>query len=162
VSDDPAVDFAVLAYREEGRWELVSLPPRHVPDLDTLVSLMRQQPAEGGTLALVSVEEDYFVVARSRGPAVSLLLSDVTAADESPFARAVLDHLDLPLPDDEDLDQVQPAGELDLLADLGVPAMDLAALCSELDLYPDEALAEIAGRLGFGAQFEAAVDSAGR
>ena len=47
-----------------------------------------------------------------------LLLSDVGAATESPLALAVLERLALPAPDDDD-DQIQPAGDLALLSDLG-------------------------------------------
>ena len=45
----------------------------------------------------------------------------------------------LPQPDDEDDDPV-PAGHLDLLSDLGMPAMDLGVLLDDPDLYPDEIL----------------------
>jgi hypothetical protein len=38
-------------------------------------------------------------------------------------------------------------------------AMDLGALCDDIDLYPDEMLGEIADKLGFGPQFREAVDS---
>ncbi len=36
-------------------------------------------------------------------------------------------------------------------------AMDMGVLLDDLDLYPDEALSEVARRLGFGAQFDDAV-----
>ena len=36
--------------------------------------------------------------------------------------------------------------------------MELAALCDDLDLYPDEMLGSVASRLGFGEAFQAAVD----
>ena len=52
--------------------------------------------------------------------------------------------------DDEDLDQVLPAGDMSIFADLGVDEMDLGVLSGDLDLFPDEALASIARRLGFG------------
>jgi putative tRNA adenosine deaminase-associated protein len=86
------------------------------------------------------------------------LLSDVTAATESPLARAVLARLELPLPADDD--RVQPAGDVGIFADLGLEPMDLAAICDQLDLYPEEMLGEVADRLGFGAEYERAVDAA--
>jgi putative tRNA adenosine deaminase-associated protein len=106
---------------------------------------------------MVSVDEDFFLLIRVTGNQVRLLLSDVGAATESPLAVAVLDHLELPHPDDDD-DQIQPAGDLALVADLGLPAMELGALCDDLDLYPDEVLGDIARRLGFGREFEEALD----
>jgi hypothetical protein len=38
----------------------------------------------------------------------------------SPSSTQVLDYLDIDLPDDEELDQVLPAGDLSILADLGM------------------------------------------
>ena len=35
--------------------------------------------------------------------------------------------------------------------------MELAALCSDLELYPDEVLEQVASRIGFGPQFEHAM-----
>jgi putative tRNA adenosine deaminase-associated protein len=160
--DQPGVDFAVVAYREEGRWEVGGLPPWVAEDLEALLRVLRQQPSEGGTIGMVSFDDDYFVTVRLFGDDVRLLLSDVTAADESPLARQVLDALDLPIPAGDDLEQVQPAGDLGLFADLGISAMDLGALCGELDLYPDEMLSDIATKLGFAEAFDQAVDATAR
>jgi putative tRNA adenosine deaminase-associated protein len=160
VAEEPAVDFAVAAVREEGRWEATALPPHMATDLTVLIGALRQQELEGSALGLVSVEDDYFVLVRVTGDDVRLLLSDVTAATESAFAREVVELLDRPLPDEDE--SVQPAGDLAIVADLGVDAMELGALCDEIDLYPDEVLADIAVRLGFGPQFDAAVEGAAR
>jgi putative tRNA adenosine deaminase-associated protein len=151
-----AIDFAVAAYREEGAWQVTVLPPRAAGDLDTLLHALRQAPGDAGTLGLVSVAEDFFVLARVHGEQVRLLLSDITAATEWPLARAVVDRMDLPVPDDEE-DAVQPAGDMNILADLGFSAMDLAVLCDEEDLYPDEMLEDIAERVGFATEYAAAV-----
>ena len=69
-----------------------------------------------------------------------------------PIARAVIAHLDLPLPDDDE-DQ-EPAGDLGIVADLGMGAMDMGALLDDYELYPDEMLGDIAARLGFGSQYD--------
>jgi putative tRNA adenosine deaminase-associated protein len=153
-----SIDFAVAAYREDGDWQLSPLPPRAATSLEVLLHALRQLPSEVGTLGMVSVEEDYFLLARVAGGQVRLLLSDVSAATESPLARAVLEELKLPPPDDDD-DQIQPAGDLGIVSDLGVPAMDMGAMCDEVDLYPDEQLSDIASRLGFGAQFDDMLDT---
>lgn len=153
-----AIDFAVAAYREDGGWQLSPLPPRAAGSLEVLLHALRQLPSEVGTLGMVSVEEDYFLLARVAGSQVSLLLSDVGAATESPLARAVLEELELPPPDDDD-DQIQPAGDLGIVSDLGMPAMDMGAMCDEVDLYPDEQLSDVAARLGFGEQFDEMLDT---
>ena len=44
-------------------------------------------------------------------------------------------------------------GDIDLLSDLGMGAMELEALCDDLELFPDEQIDAIASRIGFGEQF---------
>ncbi|MGH3327624.1 MAG: tRNA adenosine deaminase-associated protein [Streptomycetales bacterium] len=158
--DETATDFAVAVYREEGQWEAAPLPPRVGERLQSLIKALRQQPGESGTIGLLSVDEDFFVAVRLVGREQRLLLSDVTAASESPIAQEVLAELELPAPGDADLERVQPAGDLGIFSDIGMSAMELAALCDDLDLYPDEMLTRIASRLGFGERFQRAVDAA--
>ncbi|MDX6317668.1 MAG: hypothetical protein QOD35_1068 [Nocardioidaceae bacterium] len=153
-----AIDFAVAAHREEGEWGVSALAPDAATALDVLVRTLASLPSEVGTIGMVSVDEDFFLLARVSGTHVRLLLSDVNAATESPLARAVVEHLALPPPDDDD-DQMQPAGDLSILADLGLSAMELGAMCDDGELYPDELLGDIAARLGFGVAFEELVDT---
>ena len=153
-----AIDFAIAAYHDEGEWTVTQLPPRAATELDVLTHALAQLPSDVGTLGMVSVDEEFFVLARVSGAHVRLLLSDVGAATESPLALAVVERLELPPPDDDD-DQIQPAGDLGILADLGLSAMDLGALCDDLELYPDELLGDIASRLGFGGAFDEVVDA---
>lgn len=158
MSDDVAADFAVVVYREDDRWAADALPASVGEDLDELVEAARRQSGEGEAIGLVSIEDDFFVVVRVRGREVSLLLSDITAADESPIAVEVLEALDLPLPGPDD-ERVQPAGDLGIFSDLGLPAMELGALCDDEDLYPDEILGSIAARLGFAEPYKRAVEA---
>src|SRR5262245_63549116 len=151
-----AVDFAVVAYRDDGEWQVESMPARVGTDIEALVDTLRPLPSDTGSIGFVSVDEDFFVIARVLGRDVRVLLSDVTAATEWPLASGVVDLLELPEPDDEE--ERQPAGDLGILSDLGVSAMDLGVLCDDPEVYPDEALSDIARRLGIGPQFEAVVD----
>ncbi|MEZ5094481.1 tRNA adenosine deaminase-associated protein [Nocardioides sp.] len=151
------IDFAFAAYREEGVWALEEVAHAVLDDLDTFAGALRRFPGDFGALGLVGVDEDFFLVVRVAGPHVRLLLSDVTAAEEWELASSAVEHLGLPTPEDDD--EPAPAGDLDILGDLGMSAMDLGALLDEdaEDLYPDEVLSEVARRLGFGALFDAAV-----
>lgn len=160
-TDERAADFAAAIYHDEDDWHVEVLEPAAATDLDELLDTLHNRAAAAGTaLGMVSVSDDFFVLARVADRTSRLLLSDVTAATEWPIARAVLDELDIPVPDDDEDDdeRVEPAGDLGIVADLGLDAMELAALCDDLDLYPDEVLASIASRLGFGEQFRRAVD----
>ena len=160
MTDPGATDFAVIVYREEDTWEAEVLPVALTEDLDGLVHALKQQPSVGGTIGLVAVGDDFFVALRVLGTQVSIFLSDVTAAVDWTLARQVLDYLGIPLPEDEELDQVLPVGDLSIFTDLGVDEMELGALSGDLDLFPDEVLASLAGRLGFGQAVERALESA--
>jgi putative tRNA adenosine deaminase-associated protein len=146
------VDFALVAYREEGVWQVQQVDAEKAADLDGFASELRRYPGDAGSLVLVSIDEDFFLLVRVLGARTRLLLSDVTAANDWPIARSVIAHLELPLPDDDE-DQ-EPAGDLGIVADLGMGAMDMGALLDDYELYPDEMLGDIAGRLGFGSQYD--------
>ncbi len=149
-----AIDFALAAFHEGGTWHLEELVHEVLVDIDALVHALRRFPEGGGAVGLVAVDEDFFLVVRVHGADARLLLSDVTAAGEWELAASAVDALGLPALEDDD-EQV-PAGDLDLLADLGIDAVELGELLDE-DLYPDETLSEIARRLGFGELFDDAV-----
>jgi putative tRNA adenosine deaminase-associated protein len=160
MSDMSVSDFAVIVYREDEVWEAEVLPSSLTENLDGLILALRQQPSIGGTIGLAAVGDDFFVALRILAGNVSVFLSDVTASADWPLARQVLGYLDIPVPDDDDLDQVLPAGDMSIFADLGVDEMDLGAISGDLDLYPDEALARLARRMGFGSAVERILDAA--
>ena len=152
---DDGVDFALAAYREEGVWQLEELVHEVLADVETLAHALRRFPGDGGAVAMVGVDEDFFLIVRVSGATTRILLSDVTAADEWELAASAVEALGLPALEDDD-EQV-PAGDLDLLGDLGMSATDMGELLDDLDLYPDEMLSDVARRLGFGELFDEAV-----
>ena len=87
---------------------------------------------------------------------MQMMLSDVTYAVEYEIAADLIDALDLPYPEDDD--DPQPGGDVDLLADFGISAMDLEVMSDDLEMYPEEQITLLAGRLGFGDQFEQLYD----
>jgi putative tRNA adenosine deaminase-associated protein len=153
-------DFCVVVYRDDDAWEVGVLPAALTQNLDGLIRALWQQPGIGGTMGLAAVGDDFFVALRVIGTEVSVFLSDLTAAVDWPLATQVLAYLDIPVPEDEDLDQVLPAGDMSIFADLGVDEMELGALSGDLDLFPDEVIASIARRIGFGPALERALDAA--
>lgn len=155
-----AEDFAVVVHREEGHWDVGLLPEALVDDLDGLIAALRQQPAEGGSIALVDVADEFFVALRQTAGQTRILLSDVTASVAWDLARQVVDRLDMPVPADDDMDDVWPAGDLAIFDDLGLDEMELGAILADLDAYADEMLLTIARRLGFADSYERVVDAA--
>lgn len=155
--DADPVDFALAVYREGGLWQVAELVHDHLDDVETLASALRRFPGDGGAVGLVAVDEDFFVILRVAGSVTRVLLSDITAAEEWELAGSVVDFLGLDLMDDLPDDEPVPAGDLGLLADLGMQEMDLAILLDDDDLYPDEVLSDVARALGFGALFDEAI-----
>jgi putative tRNA adenosine deaminase-associated protein len=149
------IDFALAAYREEGQWQVEELVHEVLGDVPALAGALRRFPGDGGAIGLIAIDEDFFVIVRVAGPSVRILLSDITAAEEWELASSAVDELGLPDPEDED--EQAPAGDLDILGDLGMAAMDMGVLLDDFDLYPDEMLSDVARRLGFGVLFDEAV-----
>ncbi len=143
--------FAVAAIREEGRWRCVALDDEALVDLDTAITGLRELRSPSAVLGLLAVDDCFFVLLRPVPGGVSLMLSDAVAALDYDVAADVLDLLrvDLP-PDDAAEDDPWPEGDLSIIADFGLPADELEVLASELELYPDEQLASIGRRCGFG------------
>jgi len=160
MTDVTSADFSVVVYREDDAWEAELLPAALAENLAGLIQALRQQPSIGGTIGLAAVGDDFFVALRVIGSQVSVFLSDLTASVDWPLARQVLDYLDIPVPDDIDLDQVLPAGDLSIFADLGIDEMELGMLSGDLDMFPYEVLEIIARRIGFGPALERALDGA--
>ena len=154
MTDSSTEDVAVIVYREDETWDVDLLPTALAEDLDGLIHALRQQPSIGGTIGLAAVGDDFFVAIRVLGGRVSVFLSDLTAALDWPLARQVLDRLELEVPDEDEIDQVLPAGDLSIFADLGLDEMDLGMIAGDLDLFPDEALAIIGRKIGFGQALE--------
>ena len=149
------VDFALAAFREDGEWTVSELAHDLLGDVGTVAHALRRFPGDGGAVGMIAIDEDFFLLVRVAGATTRLLLSDITAADEWELASSAVEFLGLPQPEDDD--QV-PAGDLDLLGDLGMHAMDMGVLLDDSDLYPDEMLSDIARKLGFGELFDDAVD----
>ncbi|QCX28898.1 tRNA adenosine deaminase-associated protein [Nocardioides jishulii] len=154
VVHDDTIDFALAAYVADGEWHLGELADTTLVSVETLASGLRRFDTGGGALAMVGVDEDFFVLVRVDGSATRALLSDVTAALEWEIAESVVDFLGLLDPEDDDHG---PAGDLGIVADLGMHADDMGELVDDVELYPDEMLSDVAHRLGFGPAFDDAV-----
>lgn len=152
MSDD--ADIAVAAWHEDGRWTLEQLP--HAQDLSQIIDRLKDQRTNGGAIALIAIDEEFFILIRVLGSHISLFLSDATCALDYEVAAEFIELADLP-PVEED-DEPMPVGHLDILADLGMNHMEISALCDDAELFPDEQLDAIATRLGFGEQYRQLIE----
>jgi putative tRNA adenosine deaminase-associated protein len=150
---------AIVVYREDGTWRGDVLPERIADDLDALIKVLRQQPADNGAIGLVNVADEFFVALRVRGDDVRMMLSDASAAVAWDLARQVTDRLGIQAPDEE-VEDVLPAGDVAIFADLGLDEMSLGALLDDLDAYADEMLVSVADRLGFADVYDRALEAA--
>jgi putative tRNA adenosine deaminase-associated protein len=152
--------FAVAAFRDSGLWRAEPLPPAVLDDLGILLQALRSQPPEGGPFVVACVDEEFFLIARQDGARISLLLSDLTASVEYPLAEQALARLGEEPPDDDELDEVWPVGDLDLFADLDVSEDEMERILDDIDAYPDEMLDSIVERLGIGEAYTRATEMA--
>lgn len=153
---DEDLDFALLAWQDAGRWRVEQLPARTASTLDGLRKAVNAQPVESNPLAMVSVDEDFFVIVRATNRGDEYLLSDASAAEDWSIAEEVMHAIGARIPGEGE--EVVVAGSLNLFADFGLHASDIENLCQEIDLYPDEMLATIATTLGFAGQFDAMLE----
>lgn len=143
------LDIAVAAWHEDGRWTLGLLPDP--TDIAQIITSLKSQQTNGGAIALISIDEEFFILIRVLGSHISLFLSDSTCALDYPVAEELLEIADLPIPEDDE--EANPIGHIEILSDLGMNGMEISALCDDAELFPDEQLEAIANRLGFGDQF---------
>ena len=154
------VDFAFAAWHEDGRWVVNPLPLDLADNIDALIRELQHEAQNGGAICLMSINDECFIAIRVLGEDVRILVSDVVMATEWPIAAEALDRLGFPMPDADDDDQL--AGDAGIFSDLGFSAMEMAALCDDMELFPDEQLEAIAHRLGFGSEFENFLDFSSR
>jgi putative tRNA adenosine deaminase-associated protein len=147
-------DFGLIAWHEDSRWNVSRLVETR--DLSSIIDQLKAQQTDGGAIVLISVDQEFFIIARARGAHMNMMLSDVTYANEYEVAADLIDTLDLPFPEEED--EPQPGGDIDLLADLGISGMELEVMSDDLDLYPEDQISALASRLGFADQFDEIYD----
>ena len=148
-------DFAIEAWHEDGRWSIASLPDPD--DLTHIIDRLKKQQTNGGAVALISIDDEFFIAIRVLGTHVKFFISDVSCAIDYEVAAEFLDLADIDQPEEDD--EPLPAGDLDIFSDLGLQSMELSTLCDDADLFPDEQIEAIASRLGFGDELAELLES---
>ncbi|WP_253768295.1 tRNA adenosine deaminase-associated protein [Goodfellowiella coeruleoviolacea] len=154
---EPVSGLAVAVVREDGRWRCGSMDTSALTELDAAITELRRMRSTGAVFGMLAVDDEFFILLRPAPGGVALMLSDAAAALDYDIAADVLDLLRVDPPDEDD-DELWPAGDLGVLADLGLPAAELQVIVDDVDLYPDEQLQMIASRCGFGDEFARLLD----
>ena len=146
--------FAVRVLRLGDRWECELLAADADDELPVLERALGEPDDTGwpGPFVIVVDSRLYFVVLRhGPGGMVRALISDATF-QEWVLAAEVVERYGIAVDDTTAFDEDEegwPGGDLDVFADAGLPAAELAALLDADDLWADEVVLQIAGRIGF-------------
>lgn len=151
------IDLVLALYREDGEPVALALDLDLANDLDALITTLRRMPGDAGAVGFVSVDDEVFVIVRVRGAHVQVFSSDAAAASDWPIARDVVDFLEADLPEDDD--DSYPIGDLDILADAGLPDFELEAMAEDYDQDTTALLELIATKAGFGLVWSKALAS---
>jgi len=152
---DVTQDFAIEAWHEDGRWSVASLPDPD--DLTHIIDRLKKQQTNGGAVALIAIDDEFFLAIRVLGTQVKFFISDITCAIDYEVAAEFLDLADIDQPEEDD--EPLPAGDLDIFSDLGLHSMELSTICDDADLFPDEQIEAVANRLGFSDQLTELLES---
>jgi len=169
--------FAVVLTRAEDGWDTSDIELDEVESLGDLADAMRdiaeEADGDGPALLLLEQEDLWFAIVRvdpDEDPRV--FVSDRSAIEHSAYAEmllegvlgdeeADLDDLDSeegPSEDEDDREAEKddgPAGDLEILLDLGTKPDALLDLCSSEGVLPSEALTALAERAGAAGALEA-------
>lgn len=142
-------DIGCIAWHEDGIWDAVAL--FNTRDIDSIIDELEFQQTNEGAIALIAIEDEFFIILRILGDKLQIMISDLTYALEYELAADIVYMLDIEYPVEDD--EPQPGGDLDLLKNLGFSEMELISIIETRDFYPEEKLEFIARKLGFGKKF---------
>jgi putative tRNA adenosine deaminase-associated protein len=145
------LEFALIAWREEGSWQLSRLSDEAITDIGIALDALRSQQGDGGAIAMITVDDAFFILIRQIGDRMQMVLSNSLMALEYEIAAEVLELLDIESPEEDDPEE--PAGDLNIFSDFGIDALDLQMICDDQERFPDEQLDSIARQIGFGSEF---------
>jgi putative tRNA adenosine deaminase-associated protein len=166
--------FAAAVVRGSDGWTAAEIELNGAADVDEIADRLRDVDPDAD-VALLFVESDdaYLAILRlDDGEDLRVFGSDSAFAEESRLGALLLGEVEEPAleidevaagnaePSGEEPEEpaaepdADPVGEADLLADLGVPAQRLLALCAHEGMLPSDVTAEICQALGCGDELE--------
>jgi putative tRNA adenosine deaminase-associated protein len=166
--------FAAAVVRGSDGWAAAEIDLNGAADVDEIADRLRDvDPDAGVSLLFVESDDAYLAILRlDDGEDLRVFGSDSAFAEESRLGAVLLGDVEEPAleidevageagePADEEPEEppaeadADPVGDPDLLADLGVPAQRLLALCAHEGMLPSDVTAEICQALGCGDELE--------
>ncbi len=173
--------FAAAAVKDSAGWSASEVSLADAADIEDVADRLRDvAPAADLSLLFVESDDVYLVILRlDQGEDLrvfgsdlafaedsrlgALLLGDVTGPSDLAVAELAVAELDAEPPDNPDDEVVlpsaavadaDPAGDFEILADLGVPASRLLELCAQEGLLPADVTSEICQTIGCGDEVE--------
>jgi len=168
-------NFAAAVTREAKVWSAAELDLSGAADIEEITDRLRDVAPEA-EVSLLFVESDdaYLAILRlDEGEDLRVFGSDAVFAEESRLGALLLGDIEEPAldldavavdADDEDEKEadepptpggdVEPVGDAELLADLGVPAHRLLELCAQEGMLPSDITAEVCQAIGAGDEIE--------
>ena len=169
--------FAALAARTDDGWHSKEVELDGLADIDEVAEVMRDASVDDGPVLLFVEEDDeWFAIVRIDGVGeprtfisdarvvpgselAALVYEEEAAEDVFEEPEALLDDDD----DDVELEEeeesatrpdAEPRGATDVLADLGISAPQLLAMCAEEGMLPADVITAVCERLGCAEEIE--------
>ncbi len=167
--------FAAAVVRGSDGWAASELDLSGAADIDEVADRLREaEPDAELSLLFVESDDTYLVILRlDKGEDLRIFGSDSAFADESRLGALLLGDIGEPALEidaltavpaaDPDADaeeppvaeaDADPVGDADLLADLGVSASKLLALCAHEGMLPADVTSELCQAIGCGDELE--------
>jgi putative tRNA adenosine deaminase-associated protein len=171
--------FAALAAKSGDTWHSSEVELEGLADIDEVADVMRDASVDDGPVLLfVEQDDEWFAIVRVDGAGEPrTFISDARVVPSSELAALVFEEVpedvvddvdDVSLDDDDDDDDVEveeteepavrpdaePRGATDVLADLGISAAQLLAMCAEEGMLPADVITAVCERLGCAEEIE--------
>jgi len=170
--------FAAAVARDKNGWTASEIELTGLADIDEVADrLLDVEPEAEVSVLFVEADDQYLVILRlDEGEDLRVFGSDSAFAEESRLGALLLGDIEAPAidldvastvsadedhTDDEEADDdpvadpdVDPVGDSEILADLGVSSSRLLALCAQEGLMPSDVTASVAEKLGCADELE--------
>jgi putative tRNA adenosine deaminase-associated protein len=169
--------FAALAAKTDDGWHSSEVEIDGLADIDEVADVMRDASVDDGPVLLfVEQDDEWFAIVRVDGAGEPrTFISDARVVPGSSLAALVFEEvpedvvedIDVSLDDDDDDDvdveeaeepaarpDAEPRGVSDVLADLGISASQLLAMCAGEGMLPADVITAICERLGCAEEIE--------